>query len=191
MIAAPVAYAEICNWSPVTQREYLASLARQPVAAPAPRLQTMSCLPEPFPQLHFLIGSVSRWLAFAELPERDVPGKQLWDLRQRMAGYLSCHYDQQVQPLDVDAPSLFAEAVMAGLLMWVRELARGELISSWRIEPGGKDVVLLDLMPTARDCGQVRMPVRTHQLGHGGIDLLLLEMQQLFGPSQSRVRATA
>jgi hypothetical protein len=184
-----VPYSEVCHWSPVTQRECLATLARQPIARPTPRLPPMARVPDTFPQLNFVVGSVSRWLAFAALPPLDAPGLRLWELRTRLAAHLSYHYGQGIQPLDVDAPALFAEAVASGLRMWLHELARRELVGSWRIEPAGKDIVLLDLMPATGDPQAVRIPLRGHQLGRGGIDLMLLEVQQLFGRSSPEGRA--
>lgn len=185
VMAGATAYVDICRWSPVTQRDCLAALARQPVSRPASWLGIEAALPASFPQLHFLVGSVARWLAFPELPDACTSGPRLWVLQNRLAGYLGCHFGVNIAPMNVGVPALFSQAVSAGLSMWIHELARTELVAGWSAEPAGADTICVELRPADVGAGPARIPVRRHQLGRGGVELLLLQLAGLFGAPEA------
>jgi hypothetical protein len=187
----PASYQELCRWSPVTQRERLQLLARRKPVSVAPWSPTEVKLPQGFPTLSFLVGGVSRWLAHPELPEAGLAGSREWQLRSQLAGHLAYLHQQPVQAHDLRLPAPFAAAVLEGLRMWVAEVARLQLARSWQMHVRQDDLVLLELGCAEEEQASVILPLRLHQIGPCGLELLMQDLQQEIGPATITERASA
>lgn len=186
VIMTGIPYRDVCRWSPVTQQEQLRILAKEPrPPCPAPWLDELAPFPEEFPDLLFIVGSVRRWFGFPELPEPGWAGQKDWDLRVKLAGHLSYAHHRPVQAHEVLLPAAFVEAVLNGLRMWLDEVARRKLVRGWQMHPGRDDLVLLELTPVNPDLPAVLVPIRRHQVGWCGLDLLMTELQLQYGAPPS------
>jgi hypothetical protein len=191
VVTACTPYSELSRWSPVTQREYLHALAKEPARPSAPWLGPLGCVPENFPQLAFMHGSLSRWNAFPELPPPGLRAEADWQLRCRLAAHLAYMSHRPVQPHDVLLPSNFAQAVAQGVRMWIAEVLRRQLVDAWQVRPGERDLVTLELNPSEGDTPTVMLPLRLHQIGSAGIDLILADLMKAMGPPVAQELATA
>jgi hypothetical protein len=181
----PIAYSQICCWSPVSQRECVARLMREEVSSPAPHLQQMLRSPAGLPQLQLVVGSVRQWLTYPLLPDPLASGEERWRLHHRMHAQVA--YWAGLAPCDVEValPTAFPQAIYLGLTMLLDTLARDGLVCGWQLEARGMDIVLLELQ--LRDGEQLVLPLRGHQLGPAAIEQLSLHLQTLIGaPTPSR-----
>jgi hypothetical protein len=176
-----IPYADLCRWSPLTQQEYLADMAKSSHAGPAPWLDVAPQLNPEMPQLSFLVGSAQRWLAQPQLPQ---PGSSAeLDLRERLAASAAYMLHRPVGTLDVRAPMIFQEAVLQGLLAWLTALAQHCAFRSWQLHPAGSDLVWLELTgPDPQQPAQA-IPLRRHQLGLHGLDLIAEQLHREIGPA--------
>jgi hypothetical protein len=191
VVSACTPYLELSRWSPVTQREYLRALAKAPAGRCAPWLGPIGRVPEKFPQLAFMHGSVSRWIKFPELPKPGFRGERNWQLRCGLAAHLAYASHRPVQPHEVLLPSFFADAVLEDVRMWIGEVVRRQLVNAWQVHPGENDLVTLELNPSDGDTPTVMLPLRLHQVGWAGLDLILADLMKEMGPPAVQELATA
>lgn len=185
-----VPYAAICRWSPVTQREQLQVLARRRAPGAAPLLATGAMIPEGFPTLSFVVGGVKRWLAHPQLPAPG-RGSHDWLMLSHLAAHLEYMHRLPVNANDVRLPAPFAPAVLEGLRMWIAEVARMQLARSWQVHVRQDDVVLLEIVCSDEETPAAIVPLRLHQIGIPGLELLMLDLQREIGPAVVTERASA
>lgn len=103
------------------------------------------------------------------------------DMRSRLAACLS--YSQQcvVRPEDVLLPTALREGVLAGLRLWLGALASGGHVRGWDLQPWRTDVVLLELANSHQGGGPAVLPVRLHQIGRDGLEILMADLTKHFG----------
>lgn len=177
-----VNYAELCRWSPVTQREHLQLLAGQRRGPSVPREPLAVEVPSGFPQLAFAVASVRCWNAPPHLPDPlDASSAAAWELRSRMAACLSYANQCQVRAQQVLLPARLHDAVLAGLRLWVGELAAQHLVRAWDVQPGAKDVMHLQLAGCVDEGCRGQLAVRGHQVGRGGLSTLMADLELHFG----------
>lgn len=192
VVEEPVSYLELCRWSPLTQRERLLALSgRKPgrvALLTAPQVQ----LPADFPVLSFLIVGVRRWLAHPELPEPGLAGGRDWALRSQLAAHLTyLHRQPAMDANDMRLPMPFAAAVLEGLRMWIAEVGRLGLANRWDLRVRHDDLLLLELgCPNPKEPTLI-LPLRRHQIGAYGLDLLVQDLKAEIGPLTATERASA
>lgn len=183
MLLSPVPYEEICRWSPVTQRERLQLLGGRKATSAAPWLTTEARIPREFPMLSFVVGGVQRWFAHPELPAPGLAGSRDWQMLSQLAAHLAYLHRRGVQTNDVRLPSPFSPAVLEGIRMWVAELGRLQLARSWQVHVRRDDLVLLEIECRDEEAPAVMLPLRLHQIGPTGLELLMLDLQREIGPA--------
>lgn len=183
IVTPAIRYEDVCRWSPLTQREYLLALDYATPKRRAPLLGAIAPLDARMPQLVFLVGRAQRWLAFPELPEaRSTEDAQL---REHIAGHLAYTTHRPVTPQDVRVPALFVQAVLDGLQMWIASVAALDLARSWQLHPVQDDVVLLELSCADAQMANQILPIRLHQIGLHGLDLLMEQLTREIGPASA------
>jgi hypothetical protein len=180
LFTEPLAYSQICCWSPVTQRECLARLMREESSSTAPHVQQMGRSPKGLPQLHLMVGSLRRWLTYPLLPDPLATGEEPWRLRQRMQAQIAYWAGCHPHELETALPNTFAQALHEGLTMLVDTLVRHALVCGWQLEARGMDIVLLELILDGGE--QIVLPLRGHQLGPAAIEQLSMHLNTLIGP---------
>jgi hypothetical protein len=181
LVAPLVPYADLCRWSPLTQQEYLADMAKSSHAGPAPWLNVAPQLSPELPQLSFLVGSAQRWLACPQLPQPGSRGEL--NLRERLAASAAYMLHHPVQALEVRAPMIFHQGVLEGLLAWLTALADHCAFRSWQLHPAQHDLVWLELTGTDMQQAAQIIPLRRHQIGLHGLDLIVEQLHREIGPA--------
>src|SRR6185369_6122157 len=181
VVTACTPYSQVSRWSPVTQREYLQVLAREAPKPSVPWLSPLADVPSDFPQLAFMHAGLARWFGFPQLPEPDVRAEKDWRLRCQLAAHLAYLCHRPVQPQDVLLPSNFAEAVLEGVRLWLADVLRRRLICAWEVHVADRDLVTLELRRRQQDEPTVMLPLRLHQIGWTGMDLLMTDIKQGLG----------
>lgn len=171
-------YTSVARWSPLTQKERIAELCGTPFAEPAKWIPNLEVVDADLPAFDLVLGTVGTRAGAPEFPEG---GHGLKDrlLQQEIAfatlGRCAAELDDHVGRV---AP--FADAIQAGLSLWIDSVARSEIVRTWSIEPLGLDVLVLDFHGVEDQCW--RLPVRLHQIGLHGVDLLVEQLARKFGP---------
>lgn len=113
-------YEALCNWSPLLQLDFLQALTWRRSSCGRPVVRIAADVPEDWPQLAFLVSSVDRWNCIPQLPSTSPPGEAEWQLRTRLAARVGYIHQRPVQAAKVLQPLFFADAVLAGLRLWIR-----------------------------------------------------------------------
>lgn len=179
LVLGCVKYLDLVRWSPVTQQDYLRLLAREGTAVSAGVEGVPAHIPDGAVQLAFAIGSVRCWNTQPELP--GVSDAVDWELRVRMAACLSYMQQCDVQPKHVLSPAPLADAVLAGLRLWVRELTARQRLAHWDVRLGLKDLVYHELTSAGDELETIMLPVRRHQVGADGVSALTSDLAVRFG----------
>lgn len=188
LVACVTGYDELCRWSPISQRECLQLLARQTHAWRAALRPDTARLPPDWPRLAFVIGSVAEWIVQPQFPTAgDSPSKD-WELQLQTAARTGYAQRCRVAAEHVGVPATFAAAVLDGLRGWLGEVARLELVRSWRIEPGRDDMVWLKFGGGGEELPAAAVPLRLHQIGQAGLHLLAVDLFERLGPAETRGR---
>lgn len=182
LLCKPTKYTAIARWSPLTQKEYLAALCGTRLAGCARWIANLDAVDRDLPALDFLIGAVGTRSGAPEFPEGG-SGPEDRLLQQeigfatlgRCAGELDDH---------VGRAAPFSDAVQSGLLLWIDAVARSQIVQTWSVEPFDLDVLLLELHGVDDQCWKV--PIRLHQIGVHGIDLLVERLASQFGKPRQR-----
>jgi hypothetical protein len=182
LLAGVTEYAQICRFSPLWQRECLQILGRQPPGWRAPLRADGLRLGASFPRLAFVVGSVSEWIVAPEIGS-DESGERDWPLQMETAARVGYMHGSQVAPANVGVPAAFAHAVLAGLRAWMRELVKERLVRGWQLDFGFDDTVVLQLPAANENSAGALIPIRLHQIGMQGLQVLLEDLQQLLGPA--------
>ena len=161
-------YGELCAWSPAGVRERLAELAK--VSTPRSVLAEESLrLPANAPRLQFLVASAQRLFGYPEI-DHELTGAACFD--QRMSACLNLWLGSPNAVAHVGFPEMFTDGVRTGLCEWVRVLIQDFYPEGWSIDPINVDTTLFNL-----HCGDevMQIPVRLHQVGFQGLDLVVSE----------------
>ncbi len=181
LFAGVAGYDQICRWSPLAQLECLQLLERDPPAWRAAMRADAARLPPGFPQLAFVVGSVSEWLVQPKLPRPgDAPAKD-WELKVHTAARVGYVHGCRVAAEYVGVPQPFAAAVLEGLRAWLRGIARLDLVRGWQVHPGCDDTVLLELTPASEPHNTAILPLRLHHIGSSGLACLLADIENGLG----------
>jgi hypothetical protein len=169
---SPVAYEEICVWSPLDMRAKLEQLSSISTSSTFSLPDASFNLPENAPRLAFVVAAVQRAAEFPTLPPVDA----LTDasFKGRLAGAIQVlAASKESVDVSVFVPDYASEALLAGLLFWVQRLHETVGIHRWDAVPAGKDVVILqlELGEDARKTSPIVL--RAHQLGIGGVQKVL------------------
>lgn len=171
-------YASVARWSPLTQKEHLAGMCGTPFAENARWTRELTVLDRDLPSLTFLLGTVGTRAGAPEFPEA---GYDPCDrLLQQEIGFRTLGRGDMELDDHIGRVAPFADAVQAGLLLWIDALARAQVVQGWNIEPIEMDVLLLQLSGVEGQSWQ--LPLRSHQIGLHGIDLLVARLAMHFGP---------
>jgi hypothetical protein len=176
LVLGCVNYVDLVRWSPVTQQDYLRLLAGETTALSPVVDGVPTRLPDGAVQLAFAIGSVRCWNTQPQLP--GISDAADWELRVRMAACLSYMQQCEVRPEHVLSPAPLADAVLAGVRLWVRELTGGQEVNRWDVRLGLKDVVYHEIEAADDQFGTVMLPMRRHQVGAEGVSALTSELAQ-------------
>jgi hypothetical protein len=179
LVLGCVKYLDLVRWSPVTQQDYLRLLAGEGTAVSAAVDGVPAQIPDGAVQLAFAIGSVRCWKTHPQLP--GVSDAADWELRVRMAACLSYMQQCDVQPKHVLSPAPLADAVLAGLRSWVRELTARQHVARWDVRLGLKDLVYHELTSHGDDVQTLMLPMRRHQVGADGVSALTSDLAVRFG----------
>jgi hypothetical protein len=184
LVLGCVKYADLVRWSPVTQQEYLRLLAAESTTVSAGVDGVSARIPDDAMQLAFAIGSVRCWNMLPKLPGSSDAAD--WELRVRMAACLSYMHQSNVPPEHVLSPAPLAEAVLAGLRLWIQELSGQCHVTRWDVRLGLKDVVYYELETADDQFGTIMLPIRRHQVGADGMPALMSDLAARFS---ARLRA--
>jgi hypothetical protein len=178
MVFGCIRYVDLVRWSPVTQQDYLQFLAGDRKGV-SPGPDTLSAhVPEGSVQLAFAIGSVRCWNTLPELPASALAAQ--WELRSRMAACLSYMNQCHVPTEHVLPPTPLADAVLAGLRLWLHKLADLHPFRRWDVRLGLKDVVYQELASDDEQCATIMLPMRRHQVGADGLAALTSDLARRF-----------
>ena len=139
-------------------------------------LETQGSAPAILPDLAFIMGSISRLVTAPTIPQagrsQDV---RLW---QRTAAAIGLWIDipKPESAIVLGTPSVFGDAMLEGLLMWVRETALQHEGIEWTAHPVDSDIVGIEWIvrnPANHDTIQIVRHVRISQIGAEGLDQLL------------------
>lgn len=172
IFSSPVAYEEICIWSPLDMRAKLEQLSSIRTASNFALPDASFNLPEHAPRLSFVVAAIQRAAEFPTLPPVDA----LTDasFQGRLAGAIQVLAASKASvDVSVLVPDYASEALLAGLLAWVQRLHEVVGIYRWDAVPAGKDVVILqlELGEDARKTSPIVL--RAHQLGIEGVQKVL------------------
>lgn len=191
VIADSVRYRDLCNWSPLLQLEYLQALTWRKSSCNRPVVRVSAEFPEDWPQLAFMLGSVQRWNRAPQLASSSAGGDTEWQLRTRLAAHLGYIHQRPVQAAKVLQPLFFADAVLAGLRLWIRELVDRRLVSAWDMQCHVEDFVVLQLTRIPDHERVVAVPIRLHHMGAGDCEALLLFLEDSLGLPSHRTSPNA
>ena len=175
IFSAPVGYNEVSVWTPSIMREKLEQLAikKAPLIAMPPNCEFF--LPSDTPGLAFFVAAVHRPLEWPALPPINAEGDL--DLQSRLAGAIeicaAAHSARGVQTLQ---PTFASESIAAGLSLWVDAIHSHHGIRRWDVQQVDQDVVVLQLEVGENATHTSLIPMRAHQLGLDGIELLLCKV---------------
>lgn len=182
LLCKPTRYTVLSRWSPLTQKEYLAGLCGTRLIGSAPWIAKLDVVDRDLPGLDFLIGAVGTRSGAPDFPEGG-HGPQDRLLQQEIGfatlGRCSGEVDDHVGRV---AP--FSDAVQSGLLLWIDAVARCQVVQTWSFEPLDLDVLLLELHGV--DDQSWKLPIRLHQIGVHGVDLLVERLASQFGKPRQR-----
>lgn len=139
-------------------------------------LETQGSAPAILPDLAFIMGSISRLVTSPSIPQagrsHDV---RLW---QRVSSAIGLWIDipRPESAIVLGTPSVFGDAMLEGLLMWVRETALQHEGIEWTAHPVDSDIVGIEWIvrnPANHDTIQIVRHVRISQIGAEGLDQLL------------------
>lgn len=174
--AVATKYTDIAHWSPLTQKERLARSGGVEYAQPALCVRRMHVVDRDLPELQFVIGSVASRLACPVFPDGEAPHREA-QLQQALAFELGAAGPGRTSLVGSLAP--FADAMRAGLALWIDAVASQGIVRSWSIEPVDLDIVLLELH--GDDDRFWRIPIRLHRIGLHGIDLIIEQLNREIG----------
>lgn len=174
-----IPYRDLCRWSPSTAHRLLLALARQPAAqGKLPPLVALTPT-EGLPDLVFVAGCAHRWLAFPELPAPR-PQEDHW-LRERIAGNVGFLAGTRLAAGAVGQPDYFCESVRDGAVAWLKTLVNELEVTGWQVSPESEDITQLLLHSTSGEHATLSVPVRLHQVGLHGLDLLVAQLSETAG----------
>jgi hypothetical protein len=184
LLAGVTEYAQMCRLSPLWQRECLQILGGQTPGWRAPLRADGLRVPAAFPRLAFVVGSVNEWIVAPQIGCPDSEQRD-WPLQLETAARVGYMHGCQIAAATVGVPADIAHAVLAGLRAWMRELVNERLVRGWQLEFGFDDTVVLQLQAAHEDTACALIPVRLHQVGTEGLQVLMDDLQQLLGPAQA------
>jgi hypothetical protein len=185
LLAGVTEYAQVCRFSPLWQRECLNILAGHAPEWRAPLRAEGLRLPASFPRLAFVVGSISEWIVPPQVGRAE-PGEHDWQLQLETAARIGYMHRCHICASDIGVPDKFSDAVLEGLRAWMRELFRRHLLRGWHIDFGYDDTVVVELTSAQEDSSSALIPLRLHQIGMQGLELLLQDLQQQLGPASAR-----
>lgn len=173
---APVGYDEIAVWSPSVMREKLEQLA----AWTSPTLEIppdWDCrMPETASKLAFVVAGIQKPGGYPTLPAEDPVADAC--LQAKVSGLMEVHRpDRSMQPVQALVPGFAAEAILDGVITWLKVIHAEEGIGRWDATPIDQDTVVLQL-----EVGEERrsstVPLRAHQIGLDGVEQVLKFLRQ-------------
>ncbi len=173
LYSAPIAYDEICMWTPSMMREKLEHLAlrKQPSLKVESRADFK--LPEGSPTLAFLAGAISKPLTWPTLPMAEaMPDVRL---RQRIEAAIDVAVPNRSVSgsCRVLAPDFAAEAIQAGIEAWIPALREYCGARLWDVEMYNQDTVIVHLQADEEAAKTCAVPLRAHQVGLDGIQSIV------------------
>jgi hypothetical protein len=168
-----VPYADVCRWSPLTQREMLMQLECEKPRIQAPWSTHQLSLVEGLPHLSFVVGGLRRWLAQPDMPHTT--GAEQVSLRAMVAAHAAFAQQVPLHKVQAAAPQIPQEAVLCGLQQWLSACVATGRVLRWDVANGPQDVVELVLFAQDDQILAVT-PVRLHQLPPCALDLLLEQL---------------
>jgi hypothetical protein len=183
LLCKPRNYTALARWSPLTQKEYLAALCGTRLAGAAPWIANLDAVDRDLPALDFLIGAVGTRSGAPEFPEGGLGPEDR--LLQQEIGFAMLGRSAGELDDNVGRVAPFSDAVHSGLLLWIDALARLQIVQSWSVEPLDLDVLLLELDGVDNQCW--KLPIRLHQIGLHGIDLVIERLASQLGRPRQRV----
>lgn len=169
---SPTPYEEICVWSPFIMREKLEQLSikREPKLSLPPDMNFN--LPPGTPRLAFFVAAVQRPLEFPTLPMVDDVADS--ELRSRIGGALQVLAPySSIGSAEVLAPDFASEALLSGIMLWLRHVHETVGIGRWDAIPADQDCVILQLELGEDATRTSPVVLRAHQLGLEGIKKIL------------------
>lgn len=181
VLGQSIRYEDLCNWSPLLQREYLQALEWRRSSCSRPAVRLAANLPDDWPRLAFVVGGVQKWKCLPQLTAAEVSDGE-WQLRERLAAHLGYIHQRDVIAGQVLAPLFFPQAVLAGLKLWIGELFECGHVDRWDLHLHLEDYVVLELMRPGADAEKTLLPIRLHHLGVGGYLALSAGIAAVAGP---------
>ena len=172
-----VRYRDICLWGPSGLHRLVTSLAGQPALNGAP-LPVSPSTDDEMPELTFVVGCAHHCLVYAEVPEAHAQNDGR--LHEVLAAYLGFMTNRSPESIQIGRPELLCDAIRNGLASWLSAMI-GELnVSRWQISPELEDISRLKLY-SSRDHQEIAIPIRMHQVGLHGLDLLVAQLSEIAG----------
>ena len=177
LVSVPIAYSEICTWSPSEMRETLDNLVAKktfstlPSAAKAEQEAALR-LPADTPKLMFNVGYIQLALEWPTLP----PENPLEDMRltTKIAAAMQFCSNQKIHgEMTVRPPSFASEALADGIICWLDAIHANNGVYKWDVEQVDQDVVTLHLEVGENALETSAIPLRAHQLGIYGVENVL------------------
>lgn len=181
VLGEAVRYEDLCNWSPLLQREYLKALEWRKSSCSRPAVRFAASLPDDWPRLAFVVGGVHRCNCAPQWTNPAPSARTESDLRTRLAAHLAYIHQRPVNSQHVLAPLFFSEAVLNGLQLWLGELCQLRLVSGWDVQLHRPDYLTLTLTQSGGQQGKAILPIRLHQLGCEGSRKLLNALEAAAG----------